>query len=493
MTALWGITLADFRERVRRPAYLLMLISAIGLGLLAVPPTGSHWSVLVIGGFRGRYTSGYVGLVTALTGALWLTLVGFYLVRDAIARDERTGVGRLLAASPLRTPVYLAGKLLSNTLVLSSMTVVLAATALALQLLRGESRTVDPVALGLPFVLVALPMLVLTAALAVLFEATPLLRGGLGNVLWIFVWMIGAIAGESPHAPFGGIGLQPVDLPAGASRDVGLGLMYVDDPLRTFNHPGLRLDAAFLGGRFALTAIAVAIALLPSLWFHRFDRPAPAAKASALGPEPRAVYRGLPPTAPHPGPTAPRLLAGEFRILVQGTPLWWWLGAGALALASLAAPPGPLLAIVWVWPVLLWSRLGTQPAASGASAILAAYPSPRRRLLAEWSAGVLLAVATGAGAAARMAFTGDARGLAAWAAGALFIPALALALGTLTGAPRVFQAAYTVLWYLLINDTRALDFMGALGHDGHPPLWAALAATGVGIALTRTAWREARR
>ncbi|GAA4248929.1 ABC transporter permease [Dactylosporangium darangshiense] len=497
MRALWGLALADFRERVRRPAYLLMLISAIGLGLLAVPPVGSHWSVLVIGGFRGRYTSGYVGLVTALTSALWLTLVGFYLVRDAVARDERTGVGQLLAASPLRTPVYLAGKLLSNAMVLGSMTVVLAATALALQLLRGESRAVDPVALALPFVLVALPMLVLTGALAVFFEATPLLRGGLGNVLWFFVWMVVAIGGQSTHAPLGGIGLQPVDLPSGASRDVGLGLMYVDDPLRTFEHPGLRLDAGFLAGRLALTAVAVAIALLPALWFHRFDRPARAARAGA-GPEPRAVYRGLPRTAPRRGGTWSRLLAGELRILVQGAPLWWWLGAGALALASLAVPPGPLLAIVWVWPVLLWSRLGTQPAASGAAAILAAYPAPRRRVLAEWGAGVLLAAATGAGAAARMAFAGDVPGLAAWTAGALFVPALALALGTLSGAPRVFQAVYTVLWYLLITDTRTLDFMGALRADGRPAgpsplLWAAAAAAGVAAALARTAWRHARR
>ncbi|MFG2038054.1 ABC transporter permease [Dactylosporangium sp. NPDC048998] len=497
MSGLLGLALADFRERVRRPAYLLMLISAIGLGLLAVPPADSHWSVLVIGGFRGRYTSDYVGMVTALTSALWLTLVGFYLVRDAVARDERTGVGQLLAASPLRTPVYLAGKLLSNAMVLGSMVAVLAATALVLQLLRGESRAVDPVALALPFALVALPMLVLTAALAVLFETTPVLRGGLGNVLWFFVWMIGAIGGQSAHAPFGGLGLRPVTLPAGASHDVGLGLMYVEEPLRTFDWPGLRLDAGFLGGRLALTAIAVAVALLPALWFHRFDRPARAARAAA-GAEPRTVYKGLPPTEPRRGGTGPRLLAGEVRILVRGAPTWWWLGAGALALAGLAAPPGAVLALVWIWPVLLWSRLGTQPAASGADAILAACPAPRRRVVAEWGAGALLAAVTGAGAAARMAFAGDLPGLAAWTAGAAFIPALALALGALTGAPRVFQAIYTVLWYLLINDTSALDFMGALRDHGRltgpsPALWAGAAAAGIAVALTRTAWRETRR
>ncbi|GAA2350558.1 hypothetical protein [Dactylosporangium salmoneum] len=497
MNAPAALALADFRERVRRPAYLLMLISAIGLGLLAVPPVGSHWSVLVLGGFRGRYTSSYVGLVTALTSALWLTLVGFYLVRDAVARDERTGVGQLLAATPLRTPVYLAGKLLSNVMVLGSMVAVLAVTALALQLLRGESRAVDPVALALPFVLLALPMVLVTAALAIFFETTPVLRGGLGNVLWFFVWMVGVLGGQSPKAPLGGLGLPPVKLPDGAGQDVGLGLMYVDDPLRTFDFPGLRLDPGFLAGRLALVAVAVGIAVLPALWFHRFDRPARAARAGG-GPEPRTVYKGLPRTAPARGGTGLRLLAGELRILVQGAPLWWWLGAGALALAGLAAPPGPVLAVAWIWPVLLWSRLGTQPATSGAAAILGAYPAPRRRVLAEWGAGALLAAATGAGSAIRMAVTGDLPGLGAWAAGAAFVSALALALGTLTGAPRVFQAVYTVIWYLLINNAGAVDFMGALRDHGRltgpsPLLWAALAGAGLLAALFRTAWRQARR
>ncbi|MEU7868395.1 hypothetical protein [Dactylosporangium sp. NPDC049140] len=483
---------ADFRERVRRPAYLLMLISAIGLGLLAVPAVDAHWSVLVIGGFRGRYTSGYVGMVTALTSALWLTLVGFYLVRDAVARDERTGVGQLIAASPMRTPAYLAAKLLSNVAVLVSMTAVLAGTALVLQLLRGESRVVDPVALLLPFGLVALPMLVVTGAVALLFEATPVLRGGLGNVLWVFVWMVGAIGGQSAHAPFGGLGLQPVNLPAGASQDVGLGLMYVDEPLKVFEWPGLRLSPEFLGGRAGLLLVALALALLPALWFHRFDRPARAGRAAPAA-EPPARYAGLPRTAPRRGATFARLLAGEARILVAGAPPWWWLGAGALGLAGLALPRGAVLAFAWVWPLLLWSRLGTQPALSGTAAILGAYPAPRRRRLAEFGAGVLLAVAIGLGSAVRLAIGGDWRGLAGWAAGALFIPALALLLGTLTGAPRVFQAVYTLLWYLMINDTDALDYMGILRGGPGAAFWAGAALVFVAGSLSWAAMREARR
>jgi hypothetical protein len=476
--ALCGIAVADFRERVRRPAYIVMLISAVGLGWLAVPAADARWVVLDAGGQRGVYTSAYVGLVTALTSALWLTFVGFYLVRDTVARDVRTGVGQLLAASPLRTPVYLAGKFCSNLLVLGSMAGTLAVTALALQQLRGESRTVDLAGLLTPFVFLALPMLAVTAAAALLWDATPVLRSGLGNILWCFVWMVGAIGGQSASAPLGGIGVAQLagTMPATADS-FGLGLMYVDAPLRTFEWPGLPLDAGFVAGRGTLTFLAVAVALLPALWFHRFDVPAATSSAKQASPAPHTVYKGLPRTAAARGSASARLLVAETLILVRGAPWWWWAGAALLGLAGLVAAPGPVLAAVWIWPVILWSRLGTR---REAAAILAAYPAPRRRLVAEWAAGVLLAAVTAAPPAARMLAAADLHGLAAWTAGALFIPALALALGTLTGAARTFQAVYTILWYLLINDVAAVDFMGALRTGGSPPP-AAVAALAVAL------------
>ena len=66
-------------------------------------------------------------------------VAGFYIVRSAIARDQETGVGQILAATPLRNAGYLLGKFLSNLMVLASMAAVLAVTAFALQLVRGES------------------------------------------------------------------------------------------------------------------------------------------------------------------------------------------------------------------------------------------------------------------------------------------------------------------------------------------------------------------
>lgn len=270
--ALAALAVADFRERTRRPAYLVTLAAAVALGYLALPGADSHWVILDAGGYRGVYNSAYVGTAAALAGAVWLMLGGFYVVRGAIARDQRTGVGQLLAASPLTRAGYLAGKFASNLLVLASMAGALAVTAVVLQLARGESRTVDPVALLEPFLLLTLPVLALTAAAAVGFETVRALRSGVGNVAWFFLWMFVAIGGEG--VPLGGLApvvesirqaLAEHHLPAAA--EFSLGFTEVDRPLNTVIWHGLEPTGGFVLGRLAWILAAAGLAVLPALWF----------------------------------------------------------------------------------------------------------------------------------------------------------------------------------------------------------------------------------
>ncbi|XVQ87474.1 hypothetical protein ACQP2K_08675 [Microbispora siamensis] len=385
-----ALAVADFRERVRRPAYALILLAAVGLALLAVPPADSGWVILDVGGYRGVYTSAWVGTATALAGALWLTMGGFYLVRDAIGRDERTRVGQLVAATPLRTPAYLLGKFLSDFLVLASMAGVLAVTAPIMQLARGESGAVDPVALLLPFATITLPPLALTAAAAVLFETVPLLRGGVGNVVWFVVSLVLLIGGQSRKAPLGGLGVHAATQGAADSmraaltaqgvdvhgREFSLGLTSVARPLRTFQWDGFSVTGAFLGGRLVVLLLALVLALLPCLWFARFDparrltTPAVASyEQGGTADSGRPAFRAtspamplaVPGVGPRPGRASRRLLSGELRILLQGVSRWWWLVAAGVTAAAFATPePATVLPFAWIWPVLIWSRLGTQ-------------------------------------------------------------------------------------------------------------------------------------
>ncbi|XVV15488.1 hypothetical protein ACQP2X_14440 [Actinoplanes sp. CA-131856] len=491
---MWAaLAVADFRERVRRPAYAVVLLSAVGLGYLAVPAIGDHWTIVNAGAYRGIYDSAYVGTVTALAGALWISTGGFFVIRTAIARDRQTGVGELLAATPMRTGDYLAGKFLSNLLVLASMSAALAVAAVAMQLARGESRSVDVIALLTPFALFTLPVLAVSAAAAVVFETTPVLRGGLGNIIWLFVSLIALIAGQSANALLGGLGVSAFaeslrdDLAAQGFKvtDLALGLMYMDVPPQPVPWSGVDFSSAFAAQRLLLMALAAAVALLPTFWFDRFDgqgsarrgavlsEPATAVEIAETAPAPtlRTMRLARPREAdgrrPWPGWGFGRVVIGEMRILAGGVSRWWWLGAAALVVAGLAVPSGAsgLLAAAWIWPVLIWSRLGCQAREQGAEALLGACPGPVVRVLAQWLSGVALTAVVGLGPGLVMAVDGR---LAEWLAGAVFVPALALALGVIAGTQRFFQAVYPLLWYLVINDVAGLDYMGILAGGPSP-------------------------
>ncbi|MET8627666.1 hypothetical protein ABZW30_28635 [Kitasatospora sp. NPDC004669] len=504
---LAGLAVGDFRDRVRRPAYAVTLLAAIGLGYLAVPNVNSTWVIMDVGGNRGVYNSAYVGVVTALAGALWLTFGGFSVVRSGIARDETSRVGQILAATPLRTSGYLFAKFLSNLLVLASMTGVLAVTALVMQLARGENRSVDPVALVEPFVLLSLPLMALTAAAAILFETVPLLRAGFGNVVWFVLALVISVGGQSGSAPFGGLGVHQVAQSLNAAMGnqhlqsaaggFSLGLTKVSKPLGTFLWDGFDPSGGFVLGRVVLVLLACAVALLPTLWFGRFDparaagslvpakaaadgEPAPAAADpfGTAGPEPApaATWSTAPGELPQTAPTRAgafgRLLVGEVRILLQGVSPWWWAVAGALTVAGFALPmetvTGMLLPGVWLWPVLIWSRLGSQQVENGLEVLLGAYPSARRRLLAEWASGLVLTAVMGVAPLVRMLVAGDGPGVVCWFGGVLVIPSLAMSLGVLSRTHRVFQAIYLPIWYILVNNVAALDFMGAVRVNGKP-------------------------
>ncbi|MER7672929.1 ABC transporter permease subunit [Kitasatospora sp. NPDC096128] len=522
VTRIGALALADFRERRRRPGYLVVLLGTLALGLLAAPVGDSRWTVFQVTDLHGRYTSGYVGTVTALGGAAWLSLAGFGIARGAIGRDERSGVGRLLAATPLSRAGYLAGKFVGNLLLFGSMLLALAGTALAVQLLKGDSGRVDAVRLLLPYVLITLPLLAAVAGCAVLFDTVPGLRGGLGAALWFPVWLVsvlGAQAGGGPDL----LGMRRITasirevLAAGgrpvAGVEFGVGLTADNRVLGTFDWPGLGPDEA--GGPAAtgvlLVCAAVGIALLGALWFRRFDgdparrgtgptRPGRAGRAGGgtspggsgdPGPGVAAGPAGFglgpaPLAAPRQGRIGFDALLGELRILVRGHRLWW-AGAAVFAVAAAAvAPDGPshaVLPFAMLWPMLLWSRMGHRAEGGSTEQLLATCPSPLRRGLAGLLAGIVPALAVAVVPALRLAGAGQPRAAAGALAGALLVPALALLCGGLTRGPRLFQTVYPMLWYGMVNHVSGLDFLGVSGERAPAPA----AVAGLAAALTAAA------
>jgi hypothetical protein len=522
----------------------MTLLATIGVGYLAVPAAGASYALVQVGEYRGVYDSWYVGTVLAVTTAVWLAFAGFYVVRNAVSRDAATGVGQILAATPLRAGTYLFGKFLSNFLVLAAMTAVVGVMALAMQLVRGEVFAIDPVGLWLPLLLIPVPLMAVVAGAALFFETVPGLRGGFGVLLWGFGSFVLYVATQvllrvAPSAAFDPFGLVAVSRamradvlaqhPAATDPVIIVGLVTREEqPARFTWEAGLGVDAGLVGQRSGLLLLAVLLAVLPALWFNRFDPAArgpggdvgqiedgirrlrafldpgrrSAARAAAAVTEAAAVTDG--PTSPAPGTagTAPaavvgtavvgtaarpatgrltpaararplgRLVAGEFRVLLGGVPLWWLLGALAVAVVAAIAPTSavanPLLPLAWLWPVLIWSRLGTQRFTHQVDPLIVSAPAAWRRLLAEWLAAALLTAAVGLLPLVRFVAAGEYASVTRWLAAVAFIPTLALALGTLSRGPRLFQAVYVVIWLGAVTGERALDFLGAVREGDQP-------------------------
>jgi hypothetical protein len=526
LRSLYHLVRADFLERTRRYSFLIVLGLTIWAGYLFVPPAGASYSAMALGDYRGVYNSAWVGTMVAIMASLFMTLAGFYLVKDAVERDERTGVGQIIATTPLSRVVYLLGKAVSNFAVLAAIAAVLAVVALAMQLIRGEDARLDLWALWSPFLFIVLPPLAVVAAAALLFETVRFLRGGLGNVGYFFVWVAvvaaGAIlpsqgqAGPTPINDLFGINIPLAHMTAAAKAAypgydgaVTVGFSAGEDgatPVRTFEWTGMAWTPAQAAGRALWAGAGVGLGLLAALFFNRFDatntwpeRARPAAGRAET--EPAAQPAQQPATSASglaPAPirfSALAVLRAELRLLLKGQHWWWYAGAAGLVIAGFVTPRETarqiILPLAWVWPVIVWSGLGSREArhTTGAMVFSAARPLARQ-LPSAWLAGVTVAALAGTGVVFTLARTGDFAGLLAWIAGALFIPALALALGALSGGSKLFEVLYVAWWYAgPLNGVAGLDFMGAR-QDSLWPAYLALA-----IALLATAslarWRQA--
>src|SRR6185436_15530464 len=174
---IYHLARADFLERVRRYSFLIMLGAVTFLGYQAAIGNIN----VQVGNYRGEFNSAWVGSMMSIIASFFLGWFGFYLVKGSLARDRETGVGQIMATTPLTRPLYTFGKWVSNFAVLISMVSVLAVAGIGIQFLTGESRQLEFAALLAPFLFIALPMMAMVAALAVLFESIGFLSGGFGN------------------------------------------------------------------------------------------------------------------------------------------------------------------------------------------------------------------------------------------------------------------------------------------------------------------------
>ena len=348
-----------------------------------------------------------VGVLMTLTVTLFLGLVRLLSDPGSVSRDYETRVGQIMATTPLSRPLYALGKWLSNFAVLGVLILILLAAGVVMLLAAG---TADFHLWGLaaPMLLVALPCMGLVAAVAVLFEKVRWLRGGFGNIVYFFGFIMAIVpamenAGVRTPVDFAGMQLISQSVQTAAKRaypeSTGGFAFNMVSPAETeanatavkrFPYEGIAWTPGILLGRFLFLVVAFGIVMAGAVFFDRFDpstllrvRKKRRARGSQDGvPEDAvpAVQAHLTPLAAGRVRSGPGgLFVAELKLMVKGHPWWWYAVAGGLIVASIAAPleiSRVILAAAWFWPVLLLSGMGNRHSRYGTTEIL--FSSPAR-------------------------------------------------------------------------------------------------------------------
>ena len=486
---LFHIVRADFYERFRRYNVLIIIGLTILLTTLYLPPQGVGRLSFNVGGYRGIYNSAWVGATATVLTVVFMSLPGFYLVKNAISRDERTGVGQIIATTCLSKFQYIFGKMISNWVFLAVTAGVAMLSAMGIQFIRGEVLKISLSGYLLPYLLLTLPMMALVAAVAVLFESIRWLRRGFGNVVFFFLflmcyWMMAALAfvalptttgAGGPSKPwipeptgaleiFLSISTAGMELIPDYQGGLDLGNPFqVYGPINTFVWNGVVWRAPAILGRLLWVGIAVGIASLAATFFDRFD-PSNLAIRVRSELDSRLAQPSSPVTLTSTAlsTTARRgsrmsiflhIVASELRLMLKGQRWWWYLVALGLIWVALILPTAEtrqiVLPFVCVWPLLIWSQLGNREIQNRTAPLIfsAAFPL-RRQLIATWTAGFILTLIAASGVIVRLILASDWSILLSVVVAAAFIPAAALALGIWSGDSKLFEVVYLLLWTL---------------------------------------------
>ncbi|MBC7877374.1 MAG: ABC transporter permease subunit [Anaerolineales bacterium] len=507
---IYHLARADFLERVRRYSFLIMLGLVVFLGY----QTAIGNITLSLGQYRGEFNSAWVGAMMSLIATFFIGWFGFYLVKGSVARDRETGVGQIMATTPLSRPLYLLGKWLSNLAVLMTMVAVLALAGIVIQFLQGENQQINLLVFLAPFFFIVFPLMAFVAAIAVLFESISFLQGGFGNIVYFigFIMLVPLFVENQTLNKYPA--LEPMGLALLSSEmgkavteiypdyDGSFSLGTIDEETSdTFTWMGIKWTSNFIFARFTLILIAIALTFLAALFFDRFDpsRSKPRKmnaqrNASLSDTQPASVSQTL--STPHLTPLNRsankfsffNVLLAELKLLLKGQRWWWYVVALGFIIAcyvnDAATTREIVLPFTWVWPILIWSAISNREIHNNVQQMTFSSASPLwRQLPAQWLAGFIVTLLIGSGAALNFLINGDTTGVIALLSGALFIPSLALACGVWSGSSKLFEILYISIWYIgPLNQVPELDFIGA-NSNGRPEFFIPFSITLIAFAI----------
>ncbi|AZG74867.1 ABC-2 transporter permease [Shewanella livingstonensis] len=474
MNRMWQCIIADFKQRTRQQSYAVVLLAMSVLTLLFFPSADAQYQTLVINGYRGIYNSAWLGVCLAMLNVMFLPIICFYLVKNALELDRQSMTCELIAATPVSKHTFLLSKWWVNVLILVSIVLVMLCSTVLIQLYYGESYQIDLWALAWPQLVFVLPLLLAIASIALMFESVTWLKGGLGNLVYFFIW-IGSIVQTIESVSGIGNLLDQLDAQVAARFPLSQGTtnigVSVNREVNTFVWQGIEPSFAHLLGVLPLLFISLICLVFAYIFFDRFSQ-----QTMSVSQQPPWLSRKLSRQLAIPLDRLfafitqhfafTRLLRLELKLMLKSQSIFWFIGLIILNIIQVFISQqllvGILLPLAWLWCVLVISPLGQLEKQSNTLELMAySKQSSKLQTVASYSAAwILLAMASLAGIV-RFMVMAEWMLLLQLIIAISFTVSLAYFCGAFSGTKRMFEVLYPTIWYLgPIQMALYVDFFG---------------------------------
>ncbi len=479
MNSLLQLVKADYQQRTRSYGFLVTLSIALAFGYSFVPPLDAPYSTIRIGDYIGNYNSAWFGYVMAVMSSIFISYFGYFIINDAVKRDAETGLGEIMATTQTSNFTYLFAKFLSNFLVLLSLLLPVMIMGVFLFFLYGSGsfKLGDFVT---PFALVCLPMLALTAALAILleivFRKSNVLQYILFSMLFIGALLIPPSSEFSRMIdPFGTkiiINEMTEQVTQLTNEEQGLSIGYnIKHDLieKRFEFTGLDFPTPYTIARFLWVLLSVFIVLLSSFVFHRFRklsiRTLPKKQDKQLQEVGGSFEINLSQPLVLDFSILP-LVKAEMLLLLRKQNNWLWIltlgGMVALALSPMTMAHQFILPILWFIHVTKWSRLVTKEYENRTSLFAAvSYKHKARLFTAQLLTATICINLLALPLVVRLLVSAEFVPAIAVLLGGVFVILLSTLLGLISKSSKLFEVLFFFLTYANINAIKPLDYFGA--------------------------------
>lgn len=490
MNYIYSMIKADYQQRTRNYSFLITLAITVFATYSFIPSPDASYTTFSIGKYQGIHNSAWVGHVTALMTTVMLSLYGFFLVNSGIKKDIETQVGQLIAITPITNFHYLTVKLLSNFLLLFTISAFTFLISIALFLFRSQGYAFNLTDFAIPFLLLPLPAIFVVSAIAVAGEVFLPKSTVLQSIVYIFLYGTIASSINNSHQYtkkdavtdlFGSRTvtnsiLNTVNTQFQTKENsVNIGYLFNNKIHQSFEWKGMTWPAIFIFSRLLWIAAALLLVYISSFFFHRFDFEQRVSKKSKTK---DMIIENLPVIIPEMINRAalPAIKTAygifpfikiELLLLIRKGSVWLWvLNAGAwisLCFIPVSAAHLYVLPILWFLQVTRLSDLATKEKTNRLHYFTYASYKPLLRMLpAQILAGTIGMLVLALPVIIRYLISGDLFAAASIINGAAFIVLLAVAMGIVSDGNKLFEIVFFLLTYAVIQKIPGTAYLGTV-------------------------------